>query len=307
MPRATKEVILTPHHPFRSEKAKERFLKLYQEGVRRWPVPSTTRMVNTSWGQTHVRVSGPSNSPPLVLLHGIDGNSLQWAPNIKAFSEHFRTYAVDGIYDCGLSVYTRFMEGAEDFANWLNDLFQGLEINQKINLVGLSYGGWQAIHYALRFPDRLARVVLLAPAGTVLPIRLEWILRAALSLIPLRYFSRSFIRWILQDALKKGPAVQKLADEWIELSYVALRSFKPRRLVNPAVLGDEELKSIRVPTLFLVGENEKLYSARKAVRRLNRVAPQIKTELIPAAGHDLTIAQTELVNRKILEFLEQNT
>jgi pimeloyl-ACP methyl ester carboxylesterase len=64
------------------------------------------------------------------------------------------------------------------------------------------------------------------------------------------------------------------------------------------------LQSISVPALFLVGENEKLYSARKAIHRLNRVAPQIQTEIILNAGHDLTIVQAELVNRKVLEFLK---
>ena len=46
------------------------------------------------------------------------------------------------------------------------------------------------------------------------------------------------------------------------------------------------------------------YSAEKAVRRLNTFAPQIKTEIIPGAGHDLTLVQAELVNRKVLEFLQ---
>ncbi|MDH7512910.1 MAG: alpha/beta hydrolase [Clostridiales bacterium] len=266
-------------------------------------MPSTTRMVETSFGQTFVRVSGPPDAPPLVLLHGIDGNSLQWIPNIKALSGYFRAYAVDGIYDCGLSVYARFFEGPEDFTSWLDELFDALELKNKIRLVGLSYGGWQAIHYALRFPQRLGKLVLLAPAGTVLPIRLIWLVRAAFCAIPVRYFARSFIYWILQDAVRKDETTRKMVDEWVEFSYAAMRSFKPRRLVNPAVLKDEELRSLRVPALFLVGENEKLYSARKAIRRLNRVAPQIKTELIPGAGHDLTIARAEMVNRKILEFL----
>jgi len=35
------------------------------------------------------------------------------------------------------------------------------------------------------------------------------------------------------------------------------------------------------------------------------VAPQIKTELIPDAGHDLTIVQSELINNKVIEFLKQ--
>ena len=48
---------------------------------------------------------------------------------------------------------------------------------------------------------------------------------------------------------------------------------------------DDELRSLKVPTLFLVGENEKIYSAERAVARLRRVAPGIETEVIPGAGH----------------------
>ncbi len=297
---------LSPYHPFRSEKARERFLRLYQQGAEKWPVPLTTRIVETSFGPTFVRASGSEDAPPLVLLHGVDGNSLQWIPNIEALSKHYRTYAVDGIYDCGLSIYTRSFEASDDFAGWLDGLFDAIELKNKINLVGLSYGGWQAIHYALRFPDRLAKIVLLAPAGTVLPIRLEWMTRAALCAIPHLHFTRNFIYWLLKDALRKDEATRKMVDEWVEISYVAMRSFKARRLVNPAVLADAELRSLKVPALFLVGENEKIYAAQKAIQRLNKVAPQIKTELIPGAGHDLTIARAEIVNRKTLEFLGQN-
>ena len=94
-------------------------------------------------------------------------------------------------------------------------------------------------------------------------------------------------------------------NEYISDAMMALKCFKFKMPVHPTVLSDDELRSIKVPTLFLVGENEKIYSARKAVGRLNAVAPQIKTEIIPDAGHDLTILQAELVNEKVIEFLKQ--
>jgi len=71
------------------------------------------------------------------------------------------------------------------------------------------------------------------------------------------------------------------------------------------VLSDDELRSISVRALFLVGENEVLYPARQAVGRLNSAAPQIQTEIIPNAGHDPTIVQSVLVNQKAIAFLEQ--
>jgi hypothetical protein len=50
--------------------------------------------------------------------------------------------------------------------------------------------------------------------------------------------------------------------------------------------------------MFLGGESEKIYSAKAAVRRPNRVAPQIETEIIPGVGYDLTLIQADLVAKK---------
>jgi pimeloyl-ACP methyl ester carboxylesterase len=58
-----------------------------------------------------------------------------------------------------------------DFLAWLNELLDGLELGAGVSLVGISYGGALAAQYALHFPGRLGRVVLLAPGNTVLRTR----------------------------------------------------------------------------------------------------------------------------------------
>jgi pimeloyl-ACP methyl ester carboxylesterase len=296
---------MSAHHPFRSEKAKERYLKLYDIRAKEWPVASETRMAPTAYGHTFVRVSGPAITPPLVLLHGVSGASLQWMPNIGALSKSFRVYAVDNIYDYGRSVYTRIIKSPDDYVVWLDELFDALALRDKIHLMGLSYGGWLASQYALRFPQRLDKMVLLAPVGTVLPLRAEWILRALLCALPHPYFTKRFMYWLLEDLVHKDAASRRMVDEWVEESHIALRSFKPKRMAHPTILTDVELRHIKAPTLYLVGENEKLYSAQKAVERLRKAAPQIEAEVIPKAGHDLTFVQAELVNRKVVDFLER--
>lgn len=299
------EFQMSPYHPFRSLEAKEKFLASYDSAAKKWPVPSTTRLVDTSYGKTYVRISGPVDAPPLVLLHGIGGNSLQWIPNIKALSAHYRTYAVDNIYDFGRSVYTRPMRSPDDFVSWLNELFDALALGDRVNIMGLSYGGWIAAQYALRHQNRLDKMVLIAPVCTVEPLSFQWIARAVLCAIPIRYFTKSFLYWLLEDLSKSGKAGKAILEEHIDAAYLAAHSFRSKRMVNPTVLGDDELQGIRVPTLFMVGENEKIYSAHKAIERLKKTAPQIETALIPRAGHDLTIVQTEMVDRKILEFLRK--
>ena len=89
-------------------------------------------------------------------------------------------------------------------------------------------------------------------------------------------------------------------------AWLGLRCFKPKQMVNPTILSDDQLRSLGPKTLFLVGENEVIYSGTgaDAVRRLNQAAPAIKTVLVPDCGHDLTLVQPEQVNREILEFLD---
>lgn len=294
------------YHPFRSEKAQKQYLEMYDKKAQEmWPVNSESRMVETSYGQTFVRISGPNDAPPLILLPGSMGTSLLWMHSIKAFSACYKTYAVDNIYDFGRSVYTRPITKPEDFVNWLNELFTSLGLGNNINLIGLSFGGWLTCQYALHFQHRLNKIVLLSPAATVLPLELKFLIRAIFfTIIPLDFIAKNYCNWIFEDLARKDDASRKIVESAIDELLLGLRCFKPKRMISPTVLQDNELQSIKVPTLYLVGENEKIYSAQKAIERLNNVAPHIRTNVIPNAGHDLWIAQANIVNSKVLEFLK---
>ena len=56
--------------PFGSAKAKEQYLAMYDANAKAWSVDSETRNIETSFGQTFVRISGPVDGPSLVLLPG---------------------------------------------------------------------------------------------------------------------------------------------------------------------------------------------------------------------------------------------
>jgi pimeloyl-ACP methyl ester carboxylesterase len=293
------------HHPFRSIKAKAEYRALYVKRAEAWPVVSETRFIETSFGQTFVRVSGDSLRPPLILLPGSRGTSLTWVPNIAALSSSYRTYALDSIYDVGLSVPYRKIRNSKELTNWLDEVITVLVPDAAPSLMGLSYGGWLASQYAIRFSRRVHKVVLLAPAMTVLPVAFAMIFRALLTLIPYSGFRKKFYYWLLHDAIKSGETGQAYVDEAISDWIVAERCFKPLPVINATILKDNELKEWRVPCLFLVGENEKMYSAQNAVKRLNHVAPQIKTRIVTESGHDLWFTQADLVNKTILGFLDE--
>lgn len=302
---ATAPLVLSDYHPFRSRAKKERYLAHYDARAARWPVPSETLFVDTTWGATFVRVSGPAEGPPLVLLPGAGATSLMFAPNVAAWAERFRVYAVDNVYDFGRSIYVRELKSSDDYVDWLDQVLDGLGLSRPVNLLGLSYGGWIASQYGLERPERLSRLVLVAPAATVADLSPEFIKRGLLSMIPHPYFIKSMVAWSIEGATRGTPEQRRVAEEAAEDAWLGLSCFRLRRMVNPTVLSDEEWRSYRMPVLFLVGENEVIYdvSARQAVARLEHVAPRIETEVFPDCGHDISIVQVERFNRRVARFL----
>jgi pimeloyl-ACP methyl ester carboxylesterase len=289
------------HFPFRSPAARAEYLAFYDRRAERWPVPSETRLVPTSFGETFVRISGPPGAPPLVLLAGMSSSGLMWETLIEPFAQRYRTYAVDSVADVGRSVPTRDVRSAADYADWLEELFAALTLRD-VSLVGMSYGAWVAAHVALLRPERLRRVVWLAPAGVLARLSIRWVVLALLTGLS-KWIHRRFTYWMFADAVKTAEG-RRIAEELIADTQVMIRCYAPRPIVTPRTMTDAQLASIRVPTLLLLGEHETVGSSSRAMRRVQRVAPWIQAELVSGAGHDLPIAQREQVTSKVLAFLD---
>ncbi len=294
-------------YPFKSERSKSEYQAYYLKRAQAWPVACETTFLDTPSGTTLVRASGRVTDPPLVLLPGARATSLMWSDIIAALSAHHRTYVLDLLGDAGLSVSRRETLKADDLLRWLNEVFAALVPEGPLSLMGISYGGLLAGQYAVRFPERLRNVVLMAPGGFVLPLSFAFFVRIALLCIPVPGMGggpfRRIIHWLFHDAERGGDACRARLEETITDLQMAWRHFALPAPDWPTILGDKEWQGFGVPCLFLVGDNEKIYSAKKAVARLHRVAPHVETEIIPGAGHDLILVQPALVARKVLEFL----
>jgi pimeloyl-ACP methyl ester carboxylesterase len=232
-----------------------------------------------------------------------------WADIIAALSAHHRTYALDIIGDAGFSVSRLGISKSGDFVNWLDEVLPVLIPAGSLSLMGISLGGSIAAQYALRFPERLRSVVLLAPAGTVLPFSPGFFVRFTAHCLPIPGLGadplRRTCRWLFEDAVRGDDACRARLEKVIDELHRVVRDFALPPPPWPSVLGDREWQGFRVPCLFLVGENEKMYSAEAAVRRLRRVAPQVRAQIVTGAGHDLTMVKPDLVTRNVLEFLSE--
>jgi pimeloyl-ACP methyl ester carboxylesterase len=296
-------------YPFRSERAKAEYEAHCLERAKAWPVPNETMLLDTPSGLTFVRASGRGTDPPLVMLPGARVSSFMWTDTVAALSAHHRTYAVDIIGDAGFSISYGRISKPGDFVDWLDEILAMLVPYGRLSLMGVSLGGSIAAQYAVRFPGRLRSLVLLAPAATVLHFSLGFLVRFILLSLPIPGLGGSPFRrmshWLFEDAMQGDAACRARAEQEInELQMVARAFTLPPPPWTP-VLADKTWQGLCVPCLFLVGEHEKIYSAKAAISRLKRVAPQVKAEIIPRAGHDLTMVHPDLVTKRVLEFLDE--
>lgn len=281
---------------YKNLEAQARCLALYQAALARWPVPYEPIDVPTRFGCTRVLVSGPSEAPPLLLLHGQWSTATMWAPAILVLSRRHRAYAVDQIDDVGQSVPTRLPAGRPDYALWLADVLDQLGVD-RADVAGLSYGGFLGVNFALQYPGRVGRLALLCPGLPSLgPATFRWALHGMpMMLLPTRLTAQWLVAGLSVHGYRSGDPE---AEQFIA-SGLGLRS----RMPFPPAFDDTEFSRLKMPVLLLVGAREAMYDARRAVERARELFPGIEAEIIPNAGHMLLGDQPEATLSRVERFL----
>ncbi len=281
---------------FSTVEGREQYLAAYEAMFSLWKVPHDAIDVKTSYGSTHINASGSEDGYPLVLLHAAGLSSTVWFANIAQLSAHHRVYAVDMIGDAGKSVAERLLDKRADYAIWLKEVFDALSI-ERGDLLGHSFGGWLTLNMALAYPERLRKIVLLAPAASFRPLGF---------ITKLVFFLGEFrIHPPARSMLKAAAAKQTVLEEtFVHLMEEVTRYCRPV-MIYPTVYTDQELKQIDLPALLLIGDAEKIYNPRKAIERAQRLMPDLTFEIIADAGHLLILDQPESINAHILKFLSK--
>jgi len=279
---------------FTTPENRAKYLAAYEAMFALWKVPHDAIEVKTRYGSTHINVSGPGDGYPLVLLHAAGLTSTVWFANIAELSVHHRVYAVDVIGDAGKSVADRLMQKRTDYAEWLKEVFDGLNI-ERGNLLGHSYGGWLTLNMALAYPKRLRKIVLLAPAASFRPLGV--ITKLILYLAEFKIHPP--VRPFLQAGAAKGTVIE---EAFIHLIEEVTRYCRPATMY-PNVYTDAELKQIDLPALLLIGSRDKIYNPQKAIERAQLWMPDLTAEIIPDAGHLLIMDRPDVINARILKFL----
>lgn len=249
--------------------------------------------------------SGPAGAPPVLLLHGY-GTSKDAMMMISSWlAPAHRVVAPDlpgfGTHD--------FHEGeVHDGAFYARSVLRFMDAIgiERASIVGTSMGGAIAAEIALTQPDRVDRLVLLAPAGLVAPVVNDFMRRADAGDNPLRMESDEDFNRVVALVFEEPPPIPypvraHLVSEaqrrlpWTNQIIPAIESFGRRGL-------EGRLGEIRAPTLVLWGDRDRVLD-RSLLARFVAEIPGAKGEEVAGAGHVLFSDRPDEVRRRIVPFL----
>jgi len=107
--------------------------------------------------------AGDATNPTVVLLHGLGSSSVAWQFNIAALAAKYRVIVPDQI-GFGKSDKPLLKYRVGTYVDFLDKFLSEIKV-EKATLVGNSLGGWVAAWTAIKYPNRVEKIVLADAAG----------------------------------------------------------------------------------------------------------------------------------------------
>ncbi|MDZ8241240.1 MAG: alpha/beta hydrolase [Nostoc sp. ChiQUE01a] len=244
---------------------------------------------------------------PVIFLHGAWNESSQWLSVMESLAENFHCFAPD-LLGFGESENPNIHHSIDLQVECLAEFLQAVKL-EKVYLVGHSLGGWIAASYALKYPENVNGMVLLAPEGVEVAGQEEYCrkMRRLLNYSPLVVkLLRSLITltkilgWhekITQDL--------QLRQDLLRYPIACQLLFKRRQAEIEAESLQKRLYMIEVPTLILQGGQDTPYALAKS-QIYAQLIPKVELKMIAHAGNDLTQSCAGDVTIDIREFITES-
>jgi pimeloyl-ACP methyl ester carboxylesterase len=253
--------------------------------------------------------TGSGDEPTLVLIHGLMSSAAEWARNIDALAQTHRVFAIDLV---GFGFSTRITERCYSLRYFAQSVLEFLDAQgiARASLVGHSLGGGIALQIAHDAPERVDRMVLIAPGVYVfdlvrlvhLVLRVPFIPRAlACRVLSNPQMHASSLRNALGDPsrLDRGAVTARERAARVKGTVDALLAMACSPHASDPLEG---LNGVTAPTLILWGDRDYILPLQHG-ERLLRELPDARLMVLKGAGHVANEEFPESVNRLILEFM----
>jgi 4,5:9,10-diseco-3-hydroxy-5,9,17-trioxoandrosta-1(10),2-diene-4-oate hydrolase len=282
----------------------------------------TSRFADAAGMRLHYHEVGPADPDglPVVLLHGGGPGASGWSNfgrNLPVFAGRFRTLLVDqpgfGRSDRPPVTGNYFTFAADALAGLLKTL--GID---RVHLLGNSLGGGTAVRFALNYPDRAGRLVLMAPGGLGLNVfspdpteGIKRLSRFAAPPGPTREKMAAFLRIMVHDQ-------RLVTDELIDERFAAASD--PAALAAMASLGASffdpataedgllwrDAHRLRQHVLLIWGREDRVNPLDGALVALKMIR-RAQLHVFGGCGHWAQLEKFDEFNRLAISFLEGDT
>lgn len=234
------------------------------------------------------------SGPALVLVHGIIGSAYSWRYNLQSLAQVATVYAVD-LLGLGQSERVPSLDASmEATADRLVKFLDALNL-QKADIVGTSHGGAITMLMTARYPERVSRTVLVAPANPF----------SDQSDAIVRFYRTSLGKWFAPHVPNLPPALQQIAlgrmygnpervvPGTLENYMAALRvPGTAEHVMNILANWFEDMRAVanvldrlvEKPMLLLWGDKDRAVSIESAYRLKQRL-PRAELAILRGTGH----------------------
>jgi pimeloyl-ACP methyl ester carboxylesterase len=244
--------------------------------------------------------AGSATKPTVILLHGLGAQAESWALTIPALTPNYHVIAPDQI-GFGKSDKPLLKYRVGTYTDFLDKLMGELKI-EKAHLVGNSMGGWVAGLMAIKYPNRVEKIVLADAAGLA-PANINFD-----QIYQLNNSTRDEIRANLK-LIFFNPALQNnaaLVDQFMTQRILAGDGYTITALIESIKRRedflDNRLGEIKKPTLIIWGRQDGLLPLADG-EKFNKGITNSQLTVFDNCGHVPQFEKAADFNRAVTEFL----
>ena len=236
------------------------------------------------------------NKNTIVFLHGSGLSHIVWSLSEQFFSNNnFNVLYID-LPGHGNSEGP-CLKTIEEIAEWLELVFDTLGLKSLI-LVGHSQGCLEILEYSHRYKERLKKLVFIGGSNKmpVHPDLIELAENGDSDAVKL------MMKWGYEGSKKfiGGNPIEKIIQSPRDISEILAVDLKA---CNNYLNGSEASKTINLPTLFILGELDKMFNL-EAGKKFSNLIKNSTTHVISGSGHMIMIEKAFEMREKIFEFLK---